>query len=202
MIARKPFCQSRHQRYMLMTMTHPNDAAPPSLSGLENAVIRVKAGDTRAFETIYRETLGVVYGLCLRMTSNPSQADECTQRTYIKAWQKIDQFQGKSRLTTWLHRIAVNEVLGLFRSEKRFVSAEEYVESGFVDMVGEDLDLEQAISQLTIGQRQVFVLFGVYGYSHDEVASMLGIAVGTSKAQLHRARAALKETIEKGGDCG
>lgn len=180
-------------------------ATAQPLSDEETLIERASAGDQRAFEALYRANVGRVYAVCLRMTADRSEAEECTQMAFVKAWQKMASFQRRSALSTWLHRIAVNEVLARRRSEKRRRNYLEVVEElprgadedRAVENYGSDIDLEAAIQALPEGARQVFVLCAVYGYSHDETARTLGLAVGTSKAQLHRARQLLQTRLRK-----
>jgi len=160
-----------------------------------------QAGDSRAFEKLYRAHVDRVYGLCLRMTGNPSEAEDCAQEAFIQAWNKLDRFRGDSALGTWLHRVAVNTVLGRMRKSRReqdrlrAVSEVADAPQAMGDN-GELRDLEQAINELPRGARHVFVLHAVYGYSHGETGDMLGIAEGTSKAQLSRARRLLTQQLE------
>lgn len=172
----------------------------------EEAVLikRAQRQDTKAFEVLYRMHADRVYGLCLRMTGNTSEAEDCTQEAFIQAWKKLGKFRGDSAFSTWLHRIAVNSVLGRMRKSKReqdrIQAAHEVSPSpASVADTGELRDLADAVDRLPEGARHVFVLSGVYGYSHEEASDMLGIAVGTSKAQLHRARRLLsQQLIEEG----
>ena len=169
----------------------------------ERALVEsAKRGSTAAFETLYRNHVGKVYGLCLRMTANPATAEDCTQEAFIQAWRSLPRFESRSALSTWLHRIAVNAVLAQGRRRRERLgeeapadeAAEALPDPGVPDE-GAMLDLERAIAQLPAGARQVLVLVGLYGYSHEEAASMLGIAVGTCKSQLHRARQLLGERL-------
>jgi RNA polymerase sigma-70 factor (ECF subfamily) len=162
---------------------------------------KAQAQDAAAFEALYRLHVDKVYGLCLRMTGNASEAEDCTQDAFIQAWVKLDKFRGESAFGTWMHRVAVNTVLGRMRKSRReqdriravaeIATAPESIgDSGGLE------DLELAINELPSGARHVFVLNAVYGYSHDETGDMLGIATGTSKAQLHRARRLLAQQLE------
>ena len=156
-------------------------------------VARATGGDTRAFEALYRAHVDRVYGLCLRMTGNVGEAEDCAQEAFIQAWNKLGRFRGDSAFGTWMHRIAVNAVLGRMRKSKREqdriqVAAEMATSPASIGDSGELRDLSDAIDRLPEGARHVFVLHGIYGYSHEEAAEMLGVAVGTCKAQLHRAR--------------
>jgi len=162
---------------------------------------QAKAGDSQAFERLYRATCGEVYGVCLRMTADPAVAEECVQRAYVKAWNKLQAFEGKSRLETWLHRIAVNEVLGLGRRERRLLAAAHVPNVSLLPNPSdpsEGLDLENAIARLPQRQRQVFVLCAVYGHGHEETGRLLNIAAGTSKAHYHRARQLLQSMLSVG----
>jgi RNA polymerase sigma-70 factor, ECF subfamily len=153
-------------------------------------------GDQRAFERLYRTHAGRVFGVCLRLTNQRETAQDCTQETFVAAWRALPRFEQRSQFASWLYRIAVNTALGRRRrGGLQLVSAEGHGAelervAGDTDAAG-PIDLEQAIGRLPQGARDVLVLVGLYGYSHDEAAAQLGIAAGTSKAQLHRARALL-----------
>jgi len=180
-------------------------ATNPDIAADEAALIRrARQADRSAFEALYRLHIDKIYGLCLRMTGNVSEAEDCAQEAFIQAWNKMDKFRGDSAFATWLHRIAVNSVLGRIRKSKR----EQDRIQDVADMApapletgdsGELRDLSQAIDRLPERARHVFVLHAVHGYSHDETGDMLGIATGTSKAQLHRARRLLAQQLEEQG---
>ena len=165
-------------------------------------VERAQGGDVAAFETLYRGHIDRVYGLCLRMTANRSEAEDCAQEAFIQAWLKLNLFRHDAGFGTWLHRIAVNAVLGRIRKAKRekerlalvadVASATEAVaDNGNID------DLARIIDELPEGARHAFVLHAVYGYTHSETGEMLGIAEGTSKAQVHRARNLLAQQLNE-----
>lgn len=167
-------------------------------------VERAQQADTTAFESLYRLHVDRVYGLCLRMTGNPSEAEDCTQEAFIQAWNKLSKFRGDSAFSTWMHRIAVNSVLGRMRKARRELDKMQAVTdiSPVPETVGDSgnfEDLQNAVDDLPDGARHVFVLHAVYGYSHDETGNMLGIAAGTSKAQLHRAKRLLASNLKKNG---
>jgi RNA polymerase sigma-70 factor (ECF subfamily) len=167
-------------------------------------IARAKTGDTRAFEVLYRLNIDKVYGLCLRMTGNVSEAEDCAQEAFIQAWSKLAKFRGDSAFGTWMHRIAVNSVLGRIRKSKREHDRIQAVvdtspSPASIGDGGNLRDLSDAIDRLPEGARHVFVLSAVYGYSHEESGNMLGIAVGTSKAQLHRARRLLAQQLTEQG---
>lgn len=166
---------------------------------------RARQADQAAFAELYRLHVGKVYGLCLRMTGNASEAEDCTQDAFIQAWRMLDRFRGDSAFSTWMHRVAVNTVLGRMRKERR----EQDRLRAVGDMQGQEQtsgdssnmeDLQQAVDQLPSGARHVFVLHAVYGYSHEETGDMLGIASGTSKAQLHRAKRLLAQQLNLHGE--
>ena len=165
-------------------------------------VQKARNADPYAFEQLYRANVDKIYGLCLRMTGNASEAEDCAQEAFIQAWNKLDKFRGDAAFGTWLHRVAVNVVLGRMRKSKReqdrirAVSDVAPPAETAADN-GELRDLEQAINELPSGARHVFVLHAVYGYSHGETGDMLGIAEGTSKAQLSRARRLLVQQLNE-----
>ena len=165
---------------------------------------RAQKSDSRAFEQLYRMHIDKVYGLCLRMTGNVAEAEDCAQEAFIQAWNKLSKFRGDSAFSTWLHRIAVNSVLGRMRKSKREqdriqIAAEIAPGPASIGDGGNLSDLSDAVNRLPEGARNVFVLSGIYGYSHEEASNMLGIAVGTSKAQLHRARRLLSQQLTEEG---
>lgn len=176
-------------------------------------VLAARAGDVKAFEQLYRTHVGRVLGLCLRMTRRRDIAEDCAQLTFVRAWRNLGAFEGRSAFGTWLHRIAVNEVLTYSRNHGTRLEAEtQGVDDAYLDIAeahgemplpgavdaGEVMDVERALATLPEGSRHVVVLQTVYGYSHEEVADMLGIAVGTAKAQLHRGRRMLRERLGLG----
>jgi RNA polymerase sigma-70 factor, ECF subfamily len=152
-----------------------------------------------AFEHLYRQFSPRVSGLCLRLTGQREAAEDCTQESFVAAWRSLARFERRSRFSTWIHRIAVRCVL----SRRKGLRAEyEVAEPSFglpdrADPGGgaPPLDVERAIAALPEGARHVLVLVGIYGYSHAEAAGALGIAEGTCKAQLHRARQLLASTL-------
>ena len=166
-------------------------------------VRRAARGDVAAFEELYRLNVGRVYALCLRMSGNPTIAEELVQESFVRAWQKLGSFRGSSAFSTWLHRLTVNVVLGHQRSTVR---REAKVSGQIGDTVGDGLnpashpgqtiDLERAIRGLPEGAKRVFILHDVEGFRHREISKLTGIAVGTSKAQLHRARKLLRRVLE------
>jgi len=166
------------------------------------------AGDSGAFEQIYRRHFRRVYALCLRMLGDPTQAEDLTQDVFVNLFNKIGSFRGESAFTTWLHRMTVNQVLMYFRkaSTRSELTTEEgetpvQIVRGTEDPnampVVDRISLERAIAQLPPGYRTVFVLHDVEGYDHDEIARTLGVSEGTSKSQLHKARLKLRTLIRQ-----
>ena len=179
-------------------------ATPAQLDDEASLISRAQASDAAAFEALYRRNVDRVYGLCLRMTGNVSEAEDCTQEAFIQAWNQLSKFRGASAFGTWLHRIAVNAVLGRMRKSRRehdrIRAVAELNDAPLTNAdSGELRDLSAAVNRLPEGARHVFVLYAVYGYSHEEAGSMLGIAAGTSKAQLHRARRLLAQQLGRDG---
>ncbi len=166
-------------------------------------VSSARAGDVDAFESLYREHVGKVYGLCLRMLGEPSSAEELTQGVFVRAWQKLGSFRGGSAFSTWLYRLAVNAVLGHLRSQgrwhDRFAPLEERLPEPAGDAPRPDrrIDIERAIASLPSAARLVFLLSQVEGYRHGEIAELVGIAEGTSKAHLHHARQQLRKVLDR-----
>jgi len=169
---------------------------------------KAAGGDTEAFEEIYHRHFRRVYSLCLRMTGNPTQAEDLTQDAFLHLFDKIGTFRGDSAFTTWLHRMTVNIVLMHFR--KRSTKSELTTEDGETPIqivqgtqnpnampIIDRIAIEKAVAQLPLGYRTVFLLHDVEGYEHEEIARMLGFAEGTSKSQLHKARLKLRGLIRK-----
>jgi RNA polymerase sigma-70 factor, ECF subfamily len=163
-------------------------------------------GDMEAFEEIYGRHQRMVYSLCLRMLQNVAEAEDVAQEVFITLFHKIGGFRGEAAFTTWLHRLTVNQVLMRFR--KRKARREEQVEDTLKDThAGERLAgaraaplidriaLDGALAQLPPGYRAAFILHDIEGYEHEEVARILGCAVGTSKSQLHKARTKLRKIL-------
>jgi len=171
-------------------------------------VASAAGGSTPAFEQLYRRHAARVYAVCLRMTGNAATAEDCVQEAFVQAWRNLGQFETRSTFGTWLHRIAVNTVLQQVRRRQELLgegdSIEREVADRLADPLGDDpgrsRDVEAAIAGLPAGARHVLVLVGLYGHSHEEAAQMLGVAVGTCKAQLHRARALLQARLGHGDE--
>lgn len=165
-------------------------------------------GNLVAFEIIYQRYHRRTYSLCLRMTSSQTEAEDLTQEVFIQLFRKIGSFRGDSAFSTWLHRMTVNQVLMHFR--RRSVKNEKTSETGDMPeqtvtgsanpnrmQVVDRIALKNAIAELPNGYRKVFILHDVEGLEHEEVAGVLGISVGTSKSQLHKARLKLRGLLFK-----
>ena len=169
-------------------------------------VRRACAGDRGAFEKLYSRHRNRVYGIVWRLSGGDSAlAEDLLQEAFVRAWQKLDSFRGESLFATWLHRLAVNVALSDRRirvkrleRETALEGAAERTAAGAKDVyAGQRMDLEQAIASLPERARTVLVLYDIEGYSHAEIAEMAGMAVGSSKAQLHRARRLVREQLDK-----
>lgn len=160
-------------------------------------------GDRHAFERLYRGNVNRVYAVCVRMCGGDrSRAEELTQDAFVRAWERLPQFRGDSAFSTWLHRLTVNVVLESQRTERRNrarTESEDVLDSAPPvtrrEYHAEKMDLAVAIAALPPGARAVFALHDVEGYKHEEIAEMLDITSGGSKAQLHRARRLLREAL-------
>jgi len=166
-------------------------------------VEQAQTGDSRAFEALYRRLVGRTYALCLRMARDGQRAEELTQDVFVRAWERLGSFRGESKFTTWLHRLAVNVVLQEGRSKGRREAREMLVENpgDYLRRVKEEfpgtrMDLERAIASLPEGARKVLILRDIHGYKYDEIAEMQGVALGTVKAQIHRARKMMREKLD------
>ncbi|MDH3291153.1 MAG: RNA polymerase sigma factor [Gemmatimonadota bacterium] len=161
------------------------------------------AGDREAFERLYRRHVARIHSLARRMLGE-EEADDATQDAFIRAWEKLGTFRGDAAFGTWLHRLAINVMLAArtaaARSQQRLVQGDHVVERAGrpkADLEAR-MDFESAIATLPAGAREVFMLHDVEGFKHREIAALLGVTAGTSKAQLHRARMALRAYL--GGD--
>jgi RNA polymerase sigma-70 factor, ECF subfamily len=158
-------------------------------------------GDSAAFERLYRAHLPRVTSLA-RWLLGTDDVDDAVQDVFVRVWEKLDTFQGDAAFGTWLHRVAVN--LLLRRRQRRALRWSRHVESepameavaGSVPRPELRIALEGAVSALPAGAREVFVLHDMEGYKHDEIAAQLGIDPGTSRSQLHRARALLRHQLQ------
>jgi RNA polymerase sigma-70 factor (ECF subfamily) len=167
---------------------------------------RAAQGDMQAFEELFRQHRRLVYGLSLRMTQDVAEAEDVTQEVFVLLFRKIGGFRGEASFTTWLHRLTVNQVLMRFRKTKsrredsledEDLSPHESVSpaSPRASQMIDRITLESALAKLPPGYRAAFILHDIEGYEHEEVARILGCAVGTSKSQLHKARTKLRKLL-------
>ena len=172
-------------------------------SEMDAVIRRAQEGDVDAFEAVYRAHASAVHVLCKRMCGDDVEANELVQDVFVRAWERLRGFRGQSTLATWLHRMAVNVVLEKWRSNKR--DALRMIDDPHGLALGAQLppqdpdvamDIAAATTRLPTGARTVFVLYDIEGYSHDEIAAMTGIAAGTSRTQLFRARRALARLLD------
>ena len=190
---------------VLIEASHSPTPTPPG----DKDVSLAAAGDRRAFERLYRQHVNRVFSLCARMVNDRTCAEELTQDVFVRAWEKLHLFRGESSFGTWLHRLTVNVVLNARKSDGRRQARIEETddENGGIDSVpgvvgmplapGDMLDVEAAVAKLPPGARRVFLLHDVEGYKHEEIADMLGVTTGATKAQLHRARLLLREALNR-----
>jgi RNA polymerase sigma-70 factor, ECF subfamily len=184
----------------------------PDSSSLSEAIRLAQQGDAAAFEIIYQQHSRRVYALCLRMLHDPVEAEDLVQEVFIQLFRKIHTFRGESAFSTWLHRLTANLVLMHLRRKRPIsTSVDEFTGSdegddrprneigapdprltGLIDRV----NLQSAIDQLPEGCREIFILYDVEGYEHNEIAKILGRSVGNSKSQLHKARKRLRELLQ------
>jgi RNA polymerase sigma-70 factor (ECF subfamily) len=183
-----------------LALQSPIETVSPAEDVPLTDVARAAAGDARAFEAVYRTHLPRVHSLVRRMTAG-RDADELTQDVFVRLWQKLATFRGDSSFTTWLHRLAVNVVIERFRTDQvrrgRLIDGEDIFEMlpGPAQTRDLGMDFEAALEKLPDGAREIFVLHDVEGFKHHEIATLLEISAGTSKAQLHRARMMLRKHL-------
>jgi RNA polymerase sigma-70 factor (ECF subfamily) len=168
-------------------------------------VRQAQAGDMAAFEELYRRNIGRVFALCVRMAGDAALAEELAQDVFVRAWEKLGTFRGDSAFSSWLHPLTVNVALTERRSRRRRTARvmttddlTPFEKPAQTRAPGPEagMDLEKALATLPAGARSVFVLHDVEGYRHQEIAELTGVAEGTSKAQLHRARRMLREALQ------
>jgi len=176
--------------------------AIPAMKDRNDAALAAR-GDVRAYERLYRGHAARIFNLARRMAS-PDLAPDLTQDIFVRAWEKLGTFRGDAAFGTWLHRLAINVILtrraaaaterGRIRYEEGLL--ESIPAKGSGPRADLSVDFERALERLPDGARTIFVLYDVEGFKHDEIAEMLEISVGTSKAQLHRARMLLRRHLD------
>lgn len=183
----------------VMTLESDESKAPAGADGPD--VERAAAGDARAFERLYRRHVPRVHSLARRMLGN-DDATEATQDVFVRAWQKLGTFRGEAAFGTWLHRLAINVMMtrrsALGTRRARFIEDDAVLDTLPARGAGREMgmDFETAIGKLPQGARAIFLLHDVEGYRHEEIAGMMQVTTGTTKAQLHRARMMLRRHLE------
>jgi len=184
---------------------NPNATVNQKVSNKEEAALvqRAKEGDKDAFKKLYHNNAPRVFAICMRIIPDKDTATELTQDVFVKVWENLNSFREESLFFTWLYKIAVNTSLLELRKRKRWLARFK----NFSDLLNFDkkvsisvnttIDLDNAVSYLPKKARLVFVLHDIEGYKHDEIAELLSVKSGTTKAQLHRARKLLREALEK-----
>ncbi len=169
-----------------------------SLEEERELVARARDNDYAAYEALYRLHVGRVFALCVRLLGDRDMAEDMSQEAFVLAWRKLGSFRGDAAFGSWLYRITTNTVLSYLRKQKAFrysLDIDDIPEPGYESHTDTQMGLEAAIATLPDGARAVFVLYSLEGYTHEEISGMLDIAVGSSKAQLHRARQLLKAQL-------
>ena len=176
---------------------------PPAFEPSQEDVRLASHGDVRAFERLYRAHVDRIHSLARRMVGD-EDADDLTQEIFVKAWDKLDTFRGEAAFGTWLYRLGIN-LMSTYRVARSrrptWLTADEEPREDFA-VAGaaidwSSIDLDAALATLPEGARKVFVLHDVEGYRHEEIGEIMGIAPGTSKSQLHRARMLLRERLSR-----
>ncbi len=165
-------------------------------------VIRSKNGDRVAYEKLYRANIGKVYALCLRLCGQKELAEDMAQESFIRAWQKIDSFRGHSKFSSWLFRLTSNVVIGHLRKHSKWqvdsLDEAAYDQTQSYDRpFGLAEEIDTALRCLSDSARVVLVMYEYLGYQHNEISEITGMAIGTSKTHLHRARSTLKAQAER-----
>ncbi len=169
----------------------------PTGTEIDRLVTEARSGDHEAFATLYRNQVGFVYAFALRLVGNKPGAETLTQDVFIRAWEKLDRFEGRGSFRSWLRKLTLNLALEERRVESRWerIGALKIMPRTRIEAHEPAIDLERAIAELPDGARKVFVLHEVYGYKQVEIADETRKALGTVKSQLHRARRLLRESL-------
>ena len=187
-----------------VTDAHPDSSDAPAVDDERGLVAAAARGDVRAFESLYRRHAGRVHGVIVRLVGgHGARAEDLTQEAFVRAWQALPAFRFESAFSTWLHRLAVNTALMELRARRSRPAIDEddsaFELIGSADSAGHvtalSMDLQRAVATLPPRARAVLVLYDIEGWKHEEIATELGMAVGSSKAQLHRARGLLRARL-------
>jgi RNA polymerase sigma-70 factor (ECF subfamily) len=199
-----PAASDRHQDDVSLTGSIVRGPSPTVADESAELARRAQRGDVEAFERLYRAHATRVRALCLRLCADDQRAEESAQDAWVRAWERLPTWRGDAAFGTWMHRLTVNVVLESFRAERRRLARvalagdeDEADAASPAREPGDAVDLERAIARLPRGARTVFVLHDVEGYRHSEIATMTGLAEGTLRAQLCRARRLLMEMLDR-----
>jgi len=171
----------------------------------EELVAQCQAGNVEAFETLYHQHAARLYTLACRMAGSPEDGEDLLQEIFLQAYRKLGSFKGDAAIGTWLYRLALNHCLDYVRSRQAKMNkltdtldADTSIQpAARRDTPIARLDLERALERLPDGCREAFVLHDVEGFDHKEVGRLLGIAEGTSKSQVFKARMKLRALLGK-----
>ena len=170
-------------------------------------VLRSQNGDQSAYEMLYKANVGKVYALCLRLCGQKELAEDLTQESFIRAWQKLGSFRGDSKFSSWLYRLTSNVVIGHLRKHNKWQTdslddedsyeTQEWDQSESHDRpFGLQQEIDKALRCLSDTARVVLIMYEYLGFQHNEISKITGMAIGTSKTHLHRARSTLKAQAE------
>jgi RNA polymerase sigma-70 factor, ECF subfamily len=166
-------------------------------------VARCRAGDSDAFEALYREHSPRLFALARRMTGSPHESEDLLQEIFLQVHRKLDSYRGESALSTWLYRLAVRQCLDFLRSRQgrmRAASSELDEDGHYMpstrETPGARIDIERAVARLPEGCRVAFVLHDIEGLEHRQISEMLGVSEGTSKSQVFKARTKLRAMLK------
>ncbi|MBT0586919.1 RNA polymerase sigma factor [Alteromonas oceanisediminis] len=166
-----------------------------------DVIAAAQQGDKAAYKQLYETYVGRVYALCLRLTGERTMAEDATQEVFIQLWRKLSNYNGQSQFTTWLHSVTSNIAISYIRKQKGWFQRTFNIEDSPVMDDSDagsagDVELDRYILRLPERARHVFVLHAIEGYRHEEIADLLNMAVGSSKAQFHRAKQLLTEWMD------
>lgn len=186
------------QRRLILYSNNKSGISLRMQEQLDSWIQQAKNGDQQAFFKLYQQFKGKVYAICLRLLADRAQAEDGCQEVFVRIWQQLPGFRGDSSFSTWLHTIASRTAVDLWRKNKILrLSTDEEVPEQHAELLPQNSELEDAILRLPHQARAVFVLFALEGYQHQEIAQMLDIAEGSSKAQYHRARQLLRGWLDE-----
>src|SRR3954462_1344529 len=190
----------------------PSSMIPATAARAEEMALvgRCRRGDLAAFEELYKAHAGKLFSVACRMVGNQADAEDLLQEIFLSAHRKLDGFRGESALGTWLYRLPTNHCLDYLRSRAARTNQltdtldddrgqVDPARGGLAERSITKMDLERALAQLPEGCRAAFVLHDVQGLEHREVGEALGIAEGTSKSQVHKARLRLRALLSGTG---